>query len=135
MDAIARLIDEGGSHYAAVVNAAKIVAATKDNELKRALLEADLVTADGMSVVWASRLLGQPLKERVTGIELFQRLIHLASERGWAVYFLGRATNRCGESSRDSRASIRRCAWPDITTATSTSRNQNPLLQQSAKLE
>lgn len=89
VDAIARLIDEGGLHYAAVVNAAKIVAANKDAALKRALLEADLVTADGMSVVWASRLLGQPLKERVTGIELFKRLVRLASERGWAVYFLG----------------------------------------------
>lgn len=89
VDFIARLIDEGGSHYASVVNAAKIVAASKDNALKRALLEADLVTADGMSVVWASRLLGRPLKERVTGIELFQRLVRLASERGWAVYFLG----------------------------------------------
>jgi N-acetylglucosaminyldiphosphoundecaprenol N-acetyl-beta-D-mannosaminyltransferase len=89
VDAIARLIDEGSPHYAAVVNAAKIVAASKDHALKRALLEADLVTADGMSVVWASRLLGKPLKERVTGIELFKRLVRLASERGWAVYFLG----------------------------------------------
>ncbi|MFY9610543.1 MAG: WecB/TagA/CpsF family glycosyltransferase [Blastocatellia bacterium] len=89
VDAIARLIDEGGPRYAAVVNAAKIVAANKDNALQAALLEADLVTADGMSVVWASRLLGQPLKERVTGIELFQRLVRRASERGWAVYFLG----------------------------------------------
>ena len=89
VDAIERLLDEGGSHYGAVVNAAKIVAANKDNALKRALLEADLVTADGMSVVWASRLLGQPLKERVTGIDLFERLVRLASEQGWAVYFLG----------------------------------------------
>lgn len=92
--AIARLIEEGGSHYAAVLNAAKIVAANKDDALKRALLEADLVTADGMSVVWASRLLGQSLKQRVTGIELFGRLVRLASERGWKVYFLG----ACDES-------------------------------------
>lgn len=89
VDAIERLIDEGGSHYAAVVNAAKIAVANKDKALRRALLEADLVTADGMSVVWASRLLGQPLKERVTGIELFERLVLRASERGWSVYFLG----------------------------------------------
>lgn len=101
VDAIARLIDDGGSHYAAVVNAAKIVAAAKDELLKRALLEADLVTADGMSVVLASRVLGQPLKERVTGIELFERLVRRASERGWAVYFLG-ASDRsvCGVVER-----------------------------------
>lgn len=87
--AIDRMISEGGSHYAAVVNAAKIVAATRDERLKQVLLDADMVTADGMSVVWASRLLGQPLKQRVTGIDLFERLIGQAARRGWKVYFLG----------------------------------------------
>ena len=69
---IDKLISEGGSHYAAVVNAAKIVAADRDEKLKGVLREADLVTADGMAVVWASRLLGQGLKQRVTGIDLFE---------------------------------------------------------------
>lgn len=87
--AIDKMITEGGSHYAAVVNAAKIVAATRDERLKQVLLEADMVTADGMSVVWASRLLGQPLKQRVTGIDLFERLIGQAARRDWSVYFLG----------------------------------------------
>lgn len=87
--AIDRMITDGGSHYAAVVNAAKIVAATRDERLKQVLLEADMVTADGMSIVWASRLLGQPLKQRVTGIDLFERLVGHAARRGWKVYFLG----------------------------------------------
>lgn len=86
---IDRLISENGPHYAAVVNAAKIVTATRDAALKRALLEADVVTADGMSVVWASRLLGHALKQRVTGIDLFERLVERAAGRGWSVYFLG----------------------------------------------
>jgi len=86
---IDRLVGEGGPHYAAVLNAAKIVAANEDGALKRTLLEADLVTADGMSIVWASRLLGQPLKQRVTGIDLFERLVERAAERGRSVYFLG----------------------------------------------
>ena len=86
---IDEMISKGGSHYAAVVNAAKIVAADRDEKLKQVLLEADLVTADGMAVVWASRFLGQPLEERVTGIDLFQRLVEHAAERGWSVYFLG----------------------------------------------
>ena len=87
--AIENMISESGSHYAAVVNAAKIVAATRDERLKQVLLDADMVTADGMSVVWASRVLGQPLKQRVTGIDLFERLIAHAARRGWSVYFLG----------------------------------------------
>lgn len=86
---IDKLVSEGGPHYGAVVNAAKIACADKDEHLKRVLLEADLVTADGMSVVWASRLFGQVLKERVTGIDLFERLVERAATRGFSLYFLG----------------------------------------------
>jgi N-acetylglucosaminyldiphosphoundecaprenol N-acetyl-beta-D-mannosaminyltransferase len=86
---IDKLISQGGSHYGAVVNAAKLVAADRDAKLKRVLLDADLVTADGMSVVWASRLLGDRLKERVTGIDLFEHLVEYAANRDLSVYFLG----------------------------------------------
>jgi N-acetylglucosaminyldiphosphoundecaprenol N-acetyl-beta-D-mannosaminyltransferase len=86
---IEELISDGGSHYGAVVNAAKLVAASRDARLQRVLLDATLITADGMSVVWASRLLRPALKQRVTGIDLFQRLVELAAERGLSVYFLG----------------------------------------------
>ena len=83
------LVSKGGPHYGAVVNAAKIVGADRDEHLKRVLLEADLVTADGMSVVWASRLFGRALKERVTGIDLFERLVEYAAHRGLSLYLLG----------------------------------------------
>ena len=77
----------------AVVNAAKVVAASRDEKLRRVLAEADLVTADGMSVVWASYVLGQPLKQRVTGIDLFERLVEHAARVGLSVYFLGAREN------------------------------------------
>src|SRR5215467_6560301 len=83
------LIESGGHHYGAVVNAAKVSLARKDRELMRILKSADLVTADGMSVVWASRLLGHRLKERVTGIDLLESLIGHAARCGDPVYFLG----------------------------------------------
>lgn len=87
--AIDRLLADGRPHYMAVVNAAKIVAASSDERLRRALAQADIVTADGMSVVWASRALGRPLKQRVTGIDLFERLVEHAARAGLSVYFLG----------------------------------------------
>jgi N-acetylglucosaminyldiphosphoundecaprenol N-acetyl-beta-D-mannosaminyltransferase len=111
---IDRLVGEAGPHYAAVVNAAKIVAANKDSALKRTLLEADLVTADGMSIVWASRLLGQPLKQRVTGIDLFERLVERAAERGSSVYFLGareESVSRVAETFRRSHPTLRIAGW------------------------
>ncbi len=86
---IERMVTEGGPHYMVVANAAKVVAASRDRRLKEILLQADLLTADGMSVVWAARLLGRPLKGRVTGIDLFERLVGLAAANEWPVYLLG----------------------------------------------
>ncbi|MDM8526169.1 WecB/TagA/CpsF family glycosyltransferase [Desulfococcaceae bacterium HSG8] len=50
---------------------------------------AALVTADGMPIVWAGRLLGTPLKGRVTGADLVPRLAEAAAEHGKSIYFLG----------------------------------------------
>ncbi|MDM1514575.1 WecB/TagA/CpsF family glycosyltransferase, partial [Myroides odoratimimus] len=62
-----------------VVNAAKLVNMQNDIELFESIKKADLVNADGMAVVWASRLLGSPLKERVSGVDLFVKLVENAA--------------------------------------------------------
>ena len=72
-----------------VVNAAKIVKMRRDERLRRAVLGCDLILADGQSVVWASRLAGSPLPERVAGIDLLQALLPEAASKGYRVYFLG----------------------------------------------
>ena len=72
-----------------VVNAAKIVALGRDAVLRDSLLHCDLMLPDGQSVVWASRLLGRPLPERVTGIDLFERLLIHAEQHNRSVYLLG----------------------------------------------
>jgi N-acetylglucosaminyldiphosphoundecaprenol N-acetyl-beta-D-mannosaminyltransferase len=84
------LIEEPGRTASQVsVNAAKLVAIRDDEELSELVLDCDLVTADGQSVVWASRLLGDALPERVAGIDLMQRLLELAEEHAYRVFFLG----------------------------------------------
>lgn len=72
-----------------VMNAAKVVNAHGDPTLHAALLSCDVILADGQSVVWASRLLGQPLPERVAGIDIFIRLLELADTDHLSVYLLG----------------------------------------------
>jgi N-acetylglucosaminyldiphosphoundecaprenol N-acetyl-beta-D-mannosaminyltransferase len=74
-----------------VVNAAKIVNIRKDRQLRDSLLACDVILADGQSVVWASRILTEPLPERVTGIDLFEALLQLADLEGRSVYLLGAA--------------------------------------------
>lgn len=71
------------------VNAAKLVQMRDDSRLRQVVRGCELVTADGQAVVWASRLLGDPLPCRVAGIDLMHRLIDLAAERGYRVFILG----------------------------------------------
>lgn len=84
-----RFIREGAPHYNIAINAAKVVACEDDVQLREAVAAAHLRTADGQAVVWASKLLGAPVPERVAGIDLMQALIAHAAERGYRVYFLG----------------------------------------------
>ena len=82
-------IRAGTPHQHVVVNVDKLVKASRAPELRRIINDCDLVSADGMPVVWAARLLGKPLKERVAGIDLFEALMERAAERGWRVFLLG----------------------------------------------
>jgi N-acetylglucosaminyldiphosphoundecaprenol N-acetyl-beta-D-mannosaminyltransferase len=82
-------IRERGRLLLGVVNAAKLVNMHRDPALGDAVRSADLILADGMSVVWAARLLGRRLPERVAGIDLMLRLLGRASECGHRVYCLG----------------------------------------------
>lgn len=72
-----------------VVNAAKVIKLRSDAFLRDSLLECDVLLADGQSVVWASRFLGQPLPERVPGIDLFESMLSLAHRDGRSAYLLG----------------------------------------------
>jgi N-acetylglucosaminyldiphosphoundecaprenol N-acetyl-beta-D-mannosaminyltransferase len=85
-----RYLAEGsGGHQHMAVNAAKIVASRRDSELLHEMNACDLVTADGQAVVWASRLLGDPLPARVTGIDLMEELLALADRDAYRVFILG----------------------------------------------
>ena len=86
---IEEFIRSGKPHQHVVVNVDKLVKASRDPELRRIVNDCALVNADGMPVVWAARLLGKPLKERVAGIDLFEALMRRAGEKGWRVFLLG----------------------------------------------
>ena len=85
----AEIIESGGPAQHVAVNVAKIVALRDDQRLRAIVEGCDLVSVDGQPVVWASRLLGDPLPERVAGIDLMLRLLELAEERGYRVFILG----------------------------------------------
>jgi len=93
MDDVLPLVDaaiaERRPFQIGVVNAAKVVNMQRDPRLRDDVLASDIVLADGMSLVWASRVLGRPLPERVAGIDLMFRLLERAAEKGHRVFCLG----------------------------------------------
>ncbi len=89
VSAVRSMVADGSSHQHVCVNAAKLVEIKRNPALAGIIRDCDLVSADGASVVWASRLLRQRLPERVAGIDLFERLVAAAADDGDSVYFLG----------------------------------------------
>ncbi|TDH61093.1 glycosyltransferase [Dankookia rubra] len=70
-------------------NASHLVAMQDDPALREAAQAADLVTADGMSLVWAGRMLGGEIPERVAGIDLLDGLLRCAPKEGLRIFLLG----------------------------------------------
>lgn len=71
------------------VNAGKIIQIRSDATLAKNVAISDLINADGQSLVWASRILGKPLKERVAGIDLMDNLVKLAHENQYKIFLFG----------------------------------------------
>jgi len=89
LDQIDSFIGAKTPHYNVAINAAKVVEFQKDAALRDAIRGAHLRTADGQAVVWATRLLGQPVPERVAGADLMTALLEHAAQRDYSVYLLG----------------------------------------------
>jgi N-acetylglucosaminyldiphosphoundecaprenol N-acetyl-beta-D-mannosaminyltransferase len=70
-----------------------------NKELMDLARRADIVTADGVGIVWACRVAGHPVPERVTGIDLMLRLVDKAAVCGWSIYLLGAAPGVAGEAA------------------------------------
>jgi len=86
---IEQMIASRRPHYLATANVDFLLQASRDIELRRILFDAHLVLCDGTPLVWASRLLGNPLPERVAGSDLVPLLLKIAAEKGYRPFFLG----------------------------------------------
>ncbi|MBX3048648.1 MAG: WecB/TagA/CpsF family glycosyltransferase [Anaerolineales bacterium] len=82
-------IREGRFIRHVVVNVAKIVNLQRDEALRAAVINSDIINVDGMGVVWGARFLGHHLRERVAGIDLFYALLNMSADEGFPVFFLG----------------------------------------------
>lgn len=89
VDRVVGFMNEGGLHSQLSLNAAKVVEAQASPRLRGFLERATIVSADGQALVWAGKVLGVPLPERVAGIDLFLALLAAMERDGLSAYLLG----------------------------------------------
>ena len=87
--ALAGFLRDGGRHQIVTVNTDFVRLADRSPEYREVLNRADLAVPDGMPLVWLSRLTGDPLVERVAGIELVEELCRLGAQEGVGLFLLG----------------------------------------------
>lgn len=107
LDAMEEMIDRWRSgegtlpcQQIVTVNPEFVMAAQRNTQFRIAINEAALVLADGMGVVWATRFLGQPTPERVTGTDTLAALAKRCAAKGYRLYLLGAAPGIAEEAAQ-----------------------------------
>lgn len=91
LSAIRRWIAAGEARMIVTADASAVVIAQRDEEFKRIVNQADLVTPDGAGILLGSKWLGVPLDARVSGVDAAREICRMAAEEHFSVYFLGAA--------------------------------------------
>jgi N-acetylglucosaminyldiphosphoundecaprenol N-acetyl-beta-D-mannosaminyltransferase len=99
LEALARFICAGDPHHVVTLDASMCVLARGDPELQAIVRSAELVTPDSAGVLWACRRVGHPLPQRVSGVEIVERLCALSPEKGWKIFFFGSAPGVAEEAA------------------------------------
>lgn len=107
--AIRAMIRSRCPHQIVTANVDFLIQAHRDVELRRILLDADLVLCDGAPVRWASRWLGNPLPARVAGADLVPALFASPAGRGLRVFLLGGGPGVAADAA--AQIGIR---WPEV---------------------
>ncbi len=91
LDEVARLIEAGRGGYIVTPNVDHVVQAERSDALAQAYDDASLSLVDGQPLIWLSRLLRQPLPEKISGSDFVPLLMERAALEGWRIAFVGAA--------------------------------------------
>ena len=100
MERVKELVKSDGVSVMYTPNSEIVQSCIDDNELYKVINSADLIIPDGIGVVYASKILGTPLKQKVPGCEVAEKLMEYASKSGDGVFFFG------GGKKTDERAAV-----------------------------
>jgi N-acetylglucosaminyldiphosphoundecaprenol N-acetyl-beta-D-mannosaminyltransferase len=91
LDEVAELVAAGKGGYIVTPNVDHVVQAEHSEEMRAAYHEASLSLVDGQPLIWLSKMMREPFPEKISGSDFVPRLLGMAADEGWRVFFLGAA--------------------------------------------
>ena len=88
---IEKLIKKSDCAYVVTPNLDHIVIMETDQEFAEIYDNADLVVTDGKPLIWISKLLGTPIKEKISGSDLFPQICEMCAQKNYSIFILGAA--------------------------------------------
>lgn len=89
VSALESRLEQQQKTFVVTANPEIVMQARDKPDFQRCIQQADYITADGIGVVKAAQMIGQPLPERVAGYDMMHELFALCAKRGWSVYMIG----------------------------------------------
>lgn len=100
LQAIDDLVKERKNSYIVTPNVDHIVQLEKDRELQAVYENASLILTDGKPLLWIAKWYGTPIKEKISGSDLFPLLCEMAAKKGYKMFFLGAAEGVAAKAAR-----------------------------------
>ena len=99
LEAIEGFVHERAPRHIVTADASMVVLARENPDLMAIVQSADLVTPDGAGLLWASRLLGRKISDRVSGVDLVAQVCQLSATSSITIFFLGAAPDVAEEAA------------------------------------
>ena len=101
LNEIDKLIQKKNCSYVVTPNVDHIVRLEKDEELQKVYKNASLILTDGKPLIWISKWYKTPIKEKISGSDLFPRVCQLAANKNYTLYLLGAAEGVADTAARN----------------------------------
>lgn len=101
VDATEKLICKTETAYVVTPNLDHIVTLEKDSEFAEIYSNADLILADGKPLIWISKLLKTPIKEKISGSDFFPQMCKMCADQGYSIFILGAAEGIAAKAAKN----------------------------------
>lgn len=98
---IEKRIEERDNAYIVTPNVDHIVQLERDKELQKVYANASLILTDGKPLLWIAKYYGTPIKEKISGSDLFPLLCQLAAKKQYTMFFLGAAEGVAAKAAKN----------------------------------